>query len=163
MMPATGAVSRRKSNGQLLEDRLADRVVRPDEHHGVAVGRRIDHRLGADIAAGAGAVLDHELLAEMVRQPVAQNAGDDVVRAAGREAHDQVHGPFGILGLRRRRCRQGSAEPSSGDAQRRRSRIKVSSMGDGARFVSDVISNCLFRRRTLVGAYTVVRRQATSA
>ena len=52
---------------QLLVERGRDRVVGAGKQHRVAVGRGIDRNAGGDIAAGAGAVLDHELLAEMVR------------------------------------------------------------------------------------------------
>ena len=85
MVPPTGTLSRMKSNGRLCVERCADEVVRADEADGVAVGRRGQVGLGADIAAGADAVLDDELLAEMFRQVLAEQPRGGVVGAAGRE------------------------------------------------------------------------------
>ena len=50
----------------------------------VAVGRGFRDHLGADIAAGSGPVLDKELLAEPLRQILADQARRDVGRPAGR-------------------------------------------------------------------------------
>jgi hypothetical protein len=52
---------------ELLVIRRVDRVGGVGEQQRVAVGGRADHRLGRDVGGGAGAVLDHELLAEPVR------------------------------------------------------------------------------------------------
>jgi hypothetical protein len=54
-----------KIKREFLVERGADRVVSPHEQQRVTVWQRIDHRLGAKIAAHAAAVLDHELLAEI--------------------------------------------------------------------------------------------------
>jgi hypothetical protein len=75
---------------QVLVQRLADGVVRRHEHDGVAVGRRVDHGLGRDHAALAGLVLDHAGLAQVRLQPVAEDAGDDVVWPAGQKADDEL-------------------------------------------------------------------------
>ena len=56
----------------------------------VAVGLGLDDGGGADRAAGAAAVLDHDGLAELARQRVHHDAPDDVERAARRE---RDHGP----------------------------------------------------------------------
>jgi hypothetical protein len=56
----------------------------------VAVGLRLDHDLGADIAAGARPVLDDEILAELFRKPLRGEPRDDVRRAAGREGDDHL-------------------------------------------------------------------------
>ena len=77
-----------------------------DQEQRVAVGGRAHDRLGADIAAGARPVLDDELLAEPLRQPLADQARDDVVRAAGGKADDDAHRPRRI-GLRPCDARDG--------------------------------------------------------
>ena len=59
------------------------------EQDGVAVGRRARDRAGADVAGGAGAVLDHDRLAHRLMQMLADDARQDVGRAAGRPRHDQ--------------------------------------------------------------------------
>jgi hypothetical protein len=82
---------------KILVERLPDRVVGRDEHDGVAVGGGIDHRIGRDHAAGADPVLDHELLTEMVRQPLPEHARHDVVRPPGGEADHKVNGLAGIF------------------------------------------------------------------
>ena len=61
----------------------------------VAVGGGVRDRFGAEIAAGAGAVLDHELLAEPLTKLLRHDAGDNVGAAAGRERHDQMDRPLG--------------------------------------------------------------------
>ena len=72
---------------------------------GVAVGIGA-HRAGrADGAAGAGDVLDDDLLAQRVRHVIADDAGGDVGRASGRERHDQRDRARGIV-LRARNERQ---------------------------------------------------------
>ena len=53
---------------QMLVERGVDAVGRIDQQDRVAVGRGVRHRLGADIVAGAGPVLDDELLAEPLGQ-----------------------------------------------------------------------------------------------
>jgi hypothetical protein len=64
----------------------------------VAVRRGTDGCCGGDIAAGTGAVLDHELLTEMVRQPLAHDACDDVDRAPGGKADQPLHRAVGVVG-----------------------------------------------------------------
>ena len=59
----------------------------------IAIRGRPRDRLGADVAAGAGAVLDDELLAEAVRQPLTHQARLDVGRPAGGKADDDAHRP----------------------------------------------------------------------
>src|SRR6185295_404935 len=75
---------------QLFVHRRIDKVVRPDKDDGVAVRGRTQCRLHADVAAGADAVLDDELLAEMLRQILAEQAAGDVIRAASGKADDEV-------------------------------------------------------------------------
>jgi hypothetical protein len=60
----------------------------------VAVGGGPRGRLGGERAVGAGAVLDHELLAQPVGEPLADEARDAVGIAARREADQQTHRPL---------------------------------------------------------------------
>jgi len=46
-----------------------------------------------NVAAAARPVLDHELLAETLRQPLTDQACDDVGAAAGSNGDDQAHRP----------------------------------------------------------------------
>jgi hypothetical protein len=50
-------------------------------------------RLGGDIAAGAGPVLDDERLAEPLRQPLTDQARENVVRPAGGKPDDDANRP----------------------------------------------------------------------
>ena len=54
-----------------------------DQEERIAVGGRAHDRLGADIAAGTRPVLDDEWLAKPLRQPLTDQAREDVGRAAG--------------------------------------------------------------------------------
>ncbi|MET3840335.1 hypothetical protein ABIE49_002413 [Bradyrhizobium sp. OAE829] len=83
---------------QFFVERGRDSVVGRDEQQRVAVRRRADRRSRGDIATGAGAVLDHELLVEMVRQPLAHDTRDDVDRAAGGEADHPFHRAVRVVG-----------------------------------------------------------------
>ena len=83
-----------------------------DQQKRVAVRRRSHDRLGADIAAGARPVLDDEWLPEPLRQPLTDQARDDVGRAAGRKADDDAHRPRRI-GLRPRDARHGRQRGSA--------------------------------------------------
>src|SRR6516164_7865629 len=67
---------------ELVVERGVDRVRRSDQEERMAVRRRTYDRLGCDIAAGAGTVLDDERLAEPLRQPLTYETGADVGRAA---------------------------------------------------------------------------------
>src|SRR6185436_8791724 len=53
----------------------------------------------------------------MLGQPVAQHAGDDVVGAAGRKAHDELDRAIGVLVLRERRRERNDGEAKQGDAE----------------------------------------------
>ena len=59
----------------------------------IAIRRRLRDRLGADVAARAGAILDDELLAEPLREPLTHQARLDVGRPAGGKADDDTHWP----------------------------------------------------------------------
>ena len=56
------------------------RVHRSDKEECVAVRRRVHDRLGTDVAAGARPVVDDELLAESLRQPLTDQARENVGR-----------------------------------------------------------------------------------
>jgi hypothetical protein len=70
----------------------------------VAVGGRVHDSLGGNAATGAWSVLDDELLAETLRQPLTDEACDDVGRATRSKADNQAH-RLGRIGLRLRSAR----------------------------------------------------------
>jgi hypothetical protein len=79
----------REIEGELPVVRGVDGVRDGREQERVAVRRRVDDIVRGNAAAGARPVLDDELLAEMIRQPLAHQACAYVGRARGREANDQ--------------------------------------------------------------------------
>ena len=85
----------------------------------VAVRRGVRRQLGADHAAGAGAVVDDHLLAELVAHLLRDDAADHVVAAAGRERNDQPDRPVGIIRLRRGRGGERDQKSGGGQQQRR--------------------------------------------
>src|SRR5262245_36000900 len=87
---ATGAKSLIGSYGRLVLRLAATACVLVVATHRVAVRDGLGDRVGADIAACAGAVLDHDLLAEPVAQLLRDDARNDVRAAAGREGYDQA-------------------------------------------------------------------------
>ena len=97
---------------ELVVKRRIDRVRRTDQEQRVAVRRRAHDRLGGDVAAGARPVLDDEWLAEPLRQPLTDQAREDVVRAAGGKADDDAHRPRRI-GLRPSEARHGRERGST--------------------------------------------------
>jgi hypothetical protein len=64
------------------------------------------------VAAGARPVFNDELLAEPLRQPLPDQAREDVGRVAGDETDDQSHRPRWI-GLRPSEARQGRQRGSA--------------------------------------------------
>ena len=94
--------------------RGARRVVVGDQH-GVAVGRTLEHGVHADGAAGAGAVLHHDLLADGLRHAFADGARDEIDGAAGRQRHDEADRTVRKCALRAQdgRC-QPAAESEAG-------------------------------------------------
>jgi len=101
LMHPTGAIVAQEIERQVRKQRRVDRAAQ--RHHGerVTVRRRFHDRLHGDIAAGAGPVVDDELLTETLRQPLADQPRVDVVRAARSEADNDAHWPRRI-GLRPR-------------------------------------------------------------
>ena len=58
----------------------------------VAITRRFGRKGGADHAAGAGSIVDHDLLTTRARATLGEQASDDVGALSGRERHDDAHG-----------------------------------------------------------------------
>jgi hypothetical protein len=86
----------------------------------VAVGRRLGYRLGADLGVGTALILDDDLLAPHLGEPLAHRAGDHVGRAAGGQRHDDPDGLGRIAlrpRLRRHRCRARQQENERERAQ----------------------------------------------
>src|SRR5262249_42069580 len=65
---------------ELVVQCRVDRVETTDHKQRVAVRRCAHDRLGADIAAATRSVLDDELLAQALRQPLTHQASEDVGR-----------------------------------------------------------------------------------
>ena len=80
-----------------LVERAVDGVGGGADQDGVAVGRRVDDAFGRDVAAGARLVLDHELRAEPLGEPLADQARQHVGRPAGRKSDDELHRPGRIV------------------------------------------------------------------
>src|SRR6516225_5571838 len=76
---------------ELVVECRVDRIETTDQEKRVAVCGRANCGLGADIAAAARPVVDNELLAEPLRQPLSDQAREDVGRAGRGEWHDQTH------------------------------------------------------------------------
>src|SRR5262249_31533221 len=58
-----------------------------------AVVGRVRHEIGGDVAAGAAAVLDDELLPEPLAERLREHARGDIARGAGGKADDDAYGP----------------------------------------------------------------------
>ena len=107
---------------ECLEQRRVDRRIAARNEQRVAVGGCPNDRLGADIGAGAWTVLDDKLLAETLREPLADQTRGNVVRAAGRNGNDDTHRPRRV-GLRPRNARE------HGQRDRARSQMQKISAG----------------------------------
>ena len=104
-------------------------IAELDEAERIAVRRGLGDRVGAEIAADAGAVLDHEALAQRLAEMLGRNARGHVHQPARGGRDHQANG-FGRIVLRRRAGRRGQrprrrcgnddvqvTEPVHGDAQ----------------------------------------------
>ena len=91
---------------QLRIERRVERMGARHEEQRVAIGGRPRHRLGADVAARANAVLDNDLLVPELCPFVGDHAGGEIGRAAGRERHDEVHRLRRISALREAGARE---------------------------------------------------------
>ena len=76
--------------GHLFHRRVDDERTRADDADRVAVGCCLCDRVGAEHAALAAAIVDHDRLLDQFRHALADHARDDVVGPAGRERHDQL-------------------------------------------------------------------------
>src|SRR3954470_21701201 len=83
---------------QLLVECRIDGVHGPAEQERVAVGRCTNSRFGCEVACCAGPVLNDDWLAHLLRQPLSEQARNDVEVTTGRKAHDDTHLP-GWIGL----------------------------------------------------------------
>ena len=100
---------------QALVGRRIDRERRGRAHADrVAVGRGLRDGGGAERAAGAGAVVDHDGWPSAARRPSATSAADHVGRAARRERHDHGDGLARIGVLRGRRRNQSQQRQGGG-------------------------------------------------
>src|SRR6516162_9930898 len=73
----------------------------------------------AEIAAGAGDVLDVKLFAELLRQFLRNQPSDDVGDASGRERHDDLHRlAWILLGKSRARNNERRSERDNASAYR---------------------------------------------
>jgi DNA-binding transcriptional LysR family regulator len=118
---------------QLRVERRIDReVARLAEDDRVAVGRRLGRLVDAEVAAGAGLVVDDEGPAGLGRDALRHLAGDDVGAAAGRERHEHAD-RLGGVGLREG---EAAGEGGGGPARRGESgscclRLGVAARGEG--------------------------------
>src|SRR5262245_64373162 len=81
---------------QLVVERRVDRVSRSVKQERVAVRRRAHDCFGPDIAATARPVVDDKWLAEPFRQPLTQEARNNVLRAYAGNGADDAYRPRGI-------------------------------------------------------------------
>ncbi|MNT19765.1 hypothetical protein D3C72_1550370 [compost metagenome] len=86
------------------------------EQDGVAVGLGVGDVFGADVAAGAAAVLDDDVLLERLSEFFGQAARQGVGGAARRKGHDQRDGPRRRVGLRGQ-CGRGRGDGGGGRQQ----------------------------------------------
>jgi hypothetical protein len=96
--------------GQLRQQRRVDRVLVVGHEQRVAVGVGLRGQLGCKHAGRAGAVIDDELLFQVLRQPRAEKPREKVCRAARRRRREEAYRARWIvrdvvLGLRH--CRRG--------------------------------------------------------
>jgi hypothetical protein len=88
---------------QIVVEPGAEGIHRGDHEQRVAVRGSADHRFGREIAAGAGTIVDDERMAQPGRQPIGDDAREQIGRAAGSRADDEPHRPRRIaLRVRRR-------------------------------------------------------------
>ena len=86
----------------LVEVRVYRHCADVSKQDGVAVGSRAGDDFDADVAAGAGAVLDYDLLAQQLHELRLDDTGDEVGRATGRERNDHADRLCRVIGRRLR-------------------------------------------------------------
>src|SRR5262245_1352335 len=112
IMPATGAMSRTKLKLKLVIECRVERVRRSGYKKRIAVRERTHDGLRGDITAGTRPVLDDELLAEPLRQPLTDETRGDVGATGGGIADNQAHRPRRIS-LRPSEARDGGRQRGS--------------------------------------------------
>jgi hypothetical protein len=78
---------------ELFVEGRIDCVDRAAQQQRVAIGRRPNDRFGRYIGACARPIFDDELLAQPLREPLADQARSEVKVSAGGKADDDAHGP----------------------------------------------------------------------
>src|SRR5262245_46702816 len=78
---------------ELVIERRVDGVRRSRQEQRVAIRRRTHDGFGGNISTGTGPVLDDKWLAEPLRQPLPNQAPNDIRPAAGDNADDHSHRP----------------------------------------------------------------------
>ncbi|MBI2297250.1 MAG: hypothetical protein HYU76_14725 [Betaproteobacteria bacterium] len=108
--PRDGRVVLHRVVREVRDDHGIDRERAARAHQQrVAVGRRLRHQVGADVAAASPPVVHHDGLPEDFAQRGPDDAGGDVHVAARRIRHDQADGAGGVL-LRGGRAAKQRAE-----------------------------------------------------
>ena len=171
--------NRREVLGQIQRRIGIDDLIGDDgqgrQEQRVAVLRRVGDIFGGDARAGAGLVVDDELLAEDRPRGLGEHAGDDVGGRARGEADHDVDRPRRIGGLRQglwleakareRRQHGGSRRQMQKSATRQYHDVlpKFSFPQNGSRRNSDLLFRLLAGRkppRRRSGPSTVSRRQS---
>jgi len=119
-----------------------DHVRAVGEHERVPVRRRLGDLRGADRAAGAAAILDHELVGELLRQLLRDGPRGDVGQSAGRERHHDAD-RLGRPGALRERRGRGEQASDGGEQQPCGPRGKTRGK-HGISFVADAKSRLAF-------------------
>src|SRR5262249_27664010 len=101
-----------KNEIELVVECRVDYVGRTASEERVAIGWRTHDRLGGQSATGTHTILDDEWLAELLRQPLADQTREDVARAARGETEDDAHRPRRV-GLRPRETPHGRQRGSA--------------------------------------------------
>src|SRR5258705_5381062 len=81
-----------------MQDGIEGETAGDAEQQGVAVGRRLRGKLGADDSARASAIIDDDLLSQALAELLRKHARYDVSAAARRLRYDQAHRPGGLIG-----------------------------------------------------------------
>src|SRR5262249_49090437 len=76
-----------------------DGVRERDLKERIAIGRRFNDRLRGEIAGAARSIVDNELLAELLRQPLRDQTSGQIADSAGRITDNEAYWPHWI-GLR---------------------------------------------------------------
>jgi hypothetical protein len=105
-----------ESDLKILEQAFVHRGGHQRQLHRVAVGLGAGDRLGRNVAAGTGAVLHVELLAQRLAHTCPDDAREDVGWTAGGKPDHQLNrlGRIGRLGLRGGAGRNGECDDGGG-------------------------------------------------